>query len=90
MLVPVVRQTLMNPNAELQSLRRAIDGVDEALAGLLATRICLSHQAQEIKSRAGVPVRDPNRETEICYRYDLRWRGSSAVAMAILNWCRED
>jgi chorismate mutase len=90
MFVPVVRQTVMNANADLQTVRRAIDGIDEALADLLACRICLSHHAQEMKAKAGLPVRDPAREGEICYRYDLRWRGSSAVAQAILRWCRDE
>ncbi|MCL4180634.1 MAG: chorismate mutase [Verrucomicrobia bacterium] len=72
----------MNPNAELQTIRRAIDALDEAMADLLASRICLSHQAQQIKSRAGLPIRDETREEEIRYRYDLRWRGAAVVAMA--------
>ena len=80
----------MSADNDLQTLRRAIDGIDDALANLLATRMCLSHQAQANKTQAGVPVRDEEREAEICYRYDRRWRGSSVVARAILNWCRED
>ena len=77
-------------STELQTVRRAIDGIDEALADLIACRICLSHQAQKIKAKVGLPPRDRAREEEVCYRYDLRWRGSSAVARAILNLCRED
>jgi chorismate mutase len=78
------------PKDELAVLRHAIDGVDEALSSLVACRVCLSHQAQELKVRAGVPIRDPERELEIQYRYERRWRGGSAVAHAILNLCRED
>ena len=76
-------------HAELIAFRRAIDGVDEALAGLVASRVCLSHQAQELKVRAGLPVIDRHRELEIQHRYDKRWLGASTVARAILNLCRE-
>lgn len=90
MQVCLEREARVSTDAELQTMRRAIDAIDEALAGLLACRICVSHQAQELKARAGWAVRDEARETEICYRYDLRWRGASVVARAILDWCRED
>jgi len=78
------------PKAELCALRRAIDGIDDALAGLLACRVCLSHQAQALKARAGAPARDHDREVEIQHRYEQRWAGASVVARAILNLCRED
>jgi chorismate mutase len=93
MRLPVVRQAVVsvsNPIAELAAFRHAIDGVDEALAGLVASRVCLSHQAQELKVRAGLPILDRARELEIQYRYERRWRGASAVARAILSLCRED
>jgi chorismate mutase len=90
MQICVEREAVMNVDPELQTIRRAIDALDEAMADLLACRICLSHQAQSIKSRAGFPVRDESREEEIRYRYDLRWRGASVVARAILDWCRDD
>ena len=75
---------------ELQTLRRAIDGIDDALAGLLACRITLSHQAQALKAQAGLPPIDRTRETDIQQRYERQWRGASVVAGAILNLCRED
>ncbi len=90
--LPVERKasvSTMGLHAELIGFRRAIDGVDEALAGLVASRVCLSHQAQELKVRAGLPVIDPQRELEIQYRYDKRWLGASSIARAILNLCRE-
>ena len=93
MRLPVEWQTVVSasiPNAELTAFRRAIDGVDEALAGLVASRVCLSHQAQELKVRAGLPIFDRARELEIQHRYEQRWRGASTVAHAILNLCRED
>jgi len=79
-----------DPSAGLGALRRAIDGVDEALANLVACRVCLSHQAQELKIRAGLPVVDAQRELEIQYRYEQHWHGSATVARAILSLCRED
>lgn len=87
------RQTVVSaskPNADLTTLRRAIDGIDDALAGLLACRVCLSHQAQALKARVGTPARDHDRETEIQHRYEQRWAGASVVARAILTLCRED
>jgi chorismate mutase len=95
MLVPLERQAVVNapsPNAkpELLALRRAIDGIDDALAGLLVCRMSLSHQAQALKARDGLPALDPAREVEILHRYEQRWCGASAVARAILGLCRED
>ncbi|HNQ88402.1 MAG TPA: chorismate mutase [Verrucomicrobiota bacterium] len=78
------------PNADLLALRHAIDGIDDALAALLVSRVCLSHQAQALKARAGLPALDRAREVEIQHRYEQRWCGASAVALAILNLCRED
>ncbi|MCZ7641351.1 MAG: chorismate mutase [Verrucomicrobia bacterium] len=49
-------------NTGLFALRHAIDGIDDALAGLLACRVCLSHQAQALKARAGLPALDRARE----------------------------
>ncbi len=92
MLVPVEWQTVVSTpdrKLELAALRRAIDGLDEALAGLLATRAGLSRQAQELKSRVGLPAIDPQREVEIQHRYEQRLGGASVVARAILTLCRE-
>ncbi|MCZ7637612.1 MAG: chorismate mutase [Verrucomicrobia bacterium] len=75
---------------DLQPLRRAIDGLDDALTGLLVCRVCLSHQAQALKVQAGLPTLDPGREAEIQGRYERRWCGAAVVARAILNLCRED
>lgn len=91
--VPLEWQTVVtapNLQIELVSFRRAIDGVDEALSSLVACRVCLSHQAQELKARAGMPIFDAARELEIQHRYEQRWRGASIVARALLNLCRED
>ena len=92
MLIPLVREALVSApttNAELLVLRQAIDGLDDALATLLASRVCLSHQAQALKARVGVPALDRVREVEIQHRYELRWRGAGNVARAILRLCHE-
>ncbi len=93
MFVPLVRQAVMSEgsaNANLLTLRQAIDGLDDALARLLACRVCLSHQAQALKARVGLPAFDASREAEIQHRYEQRWCGASTVARAILTLCRED
>jgi len=93
MRIPVEWQTVVSTpdrKLELAALRRAIDGLDEALAGLLASRVCLSRQAQELKARTGLPAIDPERELEIQHRYEQRWRGAATVARSILSLCRED
>ena len=64
MRVSVVRQTVVNA-PDLQPLRQALDGLDDALIRLLTTRAALSRQAQLAKVRAGRPVLDPEREAEI-------------------------
>lgn len=74
--------------SDLQTLRHAIDGTDEAITALLASRRKLSHQIIALKARDGVPPLDVVREAEIRRRYDLMARGSGSVAHAILNWCR--
>lgn len=93
MRVPVEWQAVVRApksNTDLQMLRHAIDGIDDALAGLLVCRMCLSHQAQALKARAGLPAFDADREDEIQHRYDQRWCGASVVARAILDFCRDD
>ena len=87
MRLPVVRKAVVNV-PELQPLRHAIDGIDEALAGLLAARVVLSRRAQETKARVGLPVLDRERESEIGRRYEHAAQGCASVARAILDWCR--
>ena len=73
-----------NSNGELKTLSQAIDG------SLVVCRVCLSHQVQELKARAGFPVFDEARELEIQHKYEQHWRGGFVVARAVLNLCRED
>ena len=90
--VPLVGQTVMNimaPEVELTDVRDAIDGVDQAIATLLAARLRLSRLAIATKAREGVPILDPRREREIKRGYERTARNSAPVARAILCWCRE-
>jgi chorismate mutase len=89
MFVSVVRKSVMNPaDPELRDIRRAIDGVDAAIATLLASRRRLSHLAILTKAREGLPIVDPIREGEIKQRYERTAHGASIVARAIFRWCR--
>jgi chorismate mutase len=75
---------------DLKNLRQAIDGVDTALADLLACRADLSRKAQAAKAQAGLSILDPARENEVQQRYEHTGRGLSSVAQAILEWCRHE
>jgi len=79
---------VITPQAELREVRHAIDGVDQAIATLLAARLRLSRLAITTKAREGLPVLDPIRELEIHGYYDRYALGASAVAKSMLCWCR--
>lgn len=87
--VRVERQAGMR-TPQLQNLRQALDGVDDALAGLLVARQRLSRRAMVLKARLGVPALDADRERQITSRYDRVSRGLGAVARTILKWCRHE
>ena len=90
--LPLERQTVMSAPAdhpELATLRQALDEVDDALAGLLAHRVRLSRQAQACKARVNLPAYDANREAAIRDRYERHQAGASALARAILRFCRD-
>ena len=79
----------MNPaEPELRQLRHAIDGVDDAIATLLASRRKLSRLAMLSKAKQGIPPFDPDREEEIQQHYERTAHGASMVARAIFRWCR--
>ena len=87
----LVRQTVVNirtSQVELREIRQAIDGVDTAIATLLASRVKLSRLAIATKAREGLPILDPIRELEIQRRYEGHALGAAGVARAILRWCR--
>ena len=89
MCVSVVRQTVMNPaDLELREILHAIDGVDDAIATLLASRRKLSRLAMLTKAKQGIPPFDGARESEIEGRYKQAAHGASMVARAIFRWCR--
>lgn len=78
----------LDVNSELQSIRKAIDAMDDDITALLARRADLSRRAQVVKRRAGLPIFNQDRETEIQGRYERAAAGSSSVAVAVLQWCR--
>lgn len=51
--------------AGLARVRRAIDGIDDALLLLLAGRARLARHAERCKRAAGLPLRDPARELRV-------------------------
>jgi len=53
------------PSADLDTLRRRIDEVDQALLGLLAQRARIVQQVGELKHQHGAPVYRPEREAQI-------------------------
>lgn len=62
--IPPMPPTTPDPMA-LAWVRRAIDGVDDAMLLLLAGRGRLARHAARIKQRAGVPGRDTGREARV-------------------------
>jgi len=73
---------------ELRDIRQAIDGVDRAIATLLAARLRLSRLAILSKAQQGIPIFDPVREIEVQRGYDGHAPGASVVAGTILRWCK--
>jgi len=59
-----------SPRDELDALRAEIGAVDQALIRLLAQRFELVDRLADVKSRAGVPIEDPARETSLCRLYE--------------------
>ncbi|BAE73854.1 T-protein [Sodalis glossinidius str. 'morsitans'] len=64
--------------AELSVLRDKIDDVDKALLDLLAKRLSLVAEVGEVKSRAGLPIYAPDRETAM-----LASRRREAAALGV-------
>ena len=81
----------------LARVRRAIDGIDDALLLLLAARVRLVRHAERCKRAAGLPLRDPRREARVHARAQaLAGRiglpaatARRAVGLAIDDACRE-
>lgn len=51
--------------AELETLRRAIDDIDERFVKLLAERFWVTRQVGHIKAELGMPPQDSTREAQI-------------------------
>lgn len=61
---PSVRWSPEEWQAELQSLRKQIDRLDQGLVLMLANRFSLTRRVGEIKARVGLESFDPQREAE--------------------------
>ena len=87
----------MLDRSSLARVRRAIDGVDDALLLLLAARVRLVRHAERCKRVAGVPARDPQREARVHARAQaLAGRiglpaatARRAIGLVIDDACRE-
>ena len=87
----------MPDRSPLARVRRAIDGIDDALLLLLAARVRLARHAERCKRAAGVPLRDPRREAHVHARAQaLAGRiglpaatARRAIGLAIDDACRE-
>lgn len=83
--------------ASLGRVRRAIDGIDDALLLLLAGRARLARRAERCKRTVGLPLRDPAREAQVHARAEaLAGRiglpaatARRAIGLAIDDACRE-
>ena len=76
-------------NAELQTIRQDIDALDAAIARLVQIRRAKSVKAQQVKRNEGLPAVDELRERQIKQAYECQSEGASAVAEAILTYCRQ-
>lgn len=87
----------MPDRGPLARVRRAIDGIDDALMLLLAARVRLARRAERCKRAAGLPLRDPRREARVHARAQaLAGRiglpaatAQRAIGLAIDDACRE-
>ena len=61
--------------SELERLRRNIDDVDTVLVKLLNQRARWALEVGEVKSRAGVPIYQPEREAKVLAQVQAKNRG---------------
>ena len=54
--------------ADLAALREQIDALDREIVRLLNERARLAIEVGHVKARSGIPVHDPERETEVLRR----------------------
>lgn len=57
-----------DPLAELAQCRGEIEDLDRRLIGLLAERVSLGKRTAALKTAAGLPILDPQREAEVIRR----------------------
>lgn len=72
----------MSGEERLRALRDEIDGIDQALLGLLRARAALAIQAGRVKRGLGQPVHCPEREAEVLLR--LRALGGAPLSAEAL------
>lgn len=70
----------------LDSLRREIDAIDDAMHDLLMTRAQLADRIREAKGGGGAPIYRPAREAAILRRLLARHRGPLAPAVIVRVW----
>lgn len=70
---------------DLQSLRKEIDRIDEALISLLQQRLALSKQVALVKRDGGLPVSDSQREAEIIDRVKTQGGAYGEAIAAIFD-----
>ena len=62
---------------EIDEKRREIDRIDERIAELLASRTMIARSIAVVKTRAGLPIADAQREEEILRRVSRACRGQA-------------
>ncbi len=71
---------------DLDELRHAIDGIDDALLDLLKRRQTIASQIGDIKHGLGLPIYDPGRERNILARLRENNAGHLAEAAVLAAW----
>jgi len=76
--------------------RSLIDGIDEQIVKLLASRVQAARRIAEIKARYGLEIYNGKREAEVLVRvrklsiaYNLNPERIEAIFKAIISYCRE-
>ena len=57
-----------NPDADISTLRLAIDEIDEKILNLINRRLLLAQQIGAVKAQSGIQITDPRREKDIMHR----------------------
>ena len=71
------------PLAELAECRTKIEEIDRRLIALLAERVALGKRTAALKTAAGLPILDPQREAEVIRRAVATARGHDLPVEAV-------